>query len=88
MDEKLFADEIQALDLFPCVYFVSKSIFFRKLFIQAKYEAFAGTPLQKRFRTYSFRQYKIDQNILEKVIREELQKYFFRNAAIKTSVYK
>ncbi|MBL7554744.1 MAG: hypothetical protein JNM24_02895 [Bdellovibrionaceae bacterium] len=38
--------------LFPCAYFFSKSIFDHELFIKIKYEAFAGTPFQKKFRVF------------------------------------
>lgn len=69
-------------ELLPCAYFVSKSIFSRELFIQVKYEAFARTPLQKRFRTYSFRKYQADQKIFIKIVNETLQKYFLRNSHV------
>jgi hypothetical protein len=84
----LFANDPISDELFPCAYFVSKSIFSRELFIQVKFEAFARTPLQKRFRTYSFRKYEADQKRLKKVINEALKLFFIRNPDVVKSVEK
>lgn len=72
--------------LFPCAYFVSKSIFERTLFIQVKYEAFTGTPLQKVFRTYSFKRYQKDRKTLKKLTDKLLEKYFNNNLALKKNI--
>lgn len=72
--------------LFPCAFFFSKSIFERVLFIKIKYEAFTGTPFQKKFRTYSFKRYKEDQKELQRVIGEILKKWFFKNSSITSAV--
>ncbi len=72
--------------LFPCAYFVSKSIFERYLFIQVKYEAFTGTPLQKLFRTYSFKRYQKDRKTLKKLTDKLLEKYFNNNLALKKNI--
>lgn len=81
-----FIEHPEIEKLFPCAYFFSKSIFDRKLFIIAKYKAFANTPYQKRFRTYSFRRYKTDQIILKSVIAEILKTWFFKNNTVTESV--
>ncbi len=86
VEGSFLSDHPNVLELFECAYFVSKSIFARELFIQVKYEAFARTPLQRRFRTYSYRQYKIDQKVLKKISLEALKKYFQRNHAVREAV--
>lgn len=73
-------------ELFPCAYFFSKGIFDKYTFIRVKYEAFAKTPLQKRFRTYPFRRYKKDQKLLKKLIHEVLKNYYLKHILIKKSV--
>lgn len=88
VDGALFKDAPISDELFPCAYFVSKSIFARELFIQVKFEALARTPLQKRFRTYSFRKYEADQKRLKKVINEALKAFFIRNPEVVKSVEK
>lgn len=86
MIEGNFLNEYDFESLYPCAYFFSKSIFDRYSFIRIKNEAFRKTPLQKKFRTYSFRRYKKDQKVLRKLIQEILKKWFLKNKNVNFSV--
>lgn len=86
IEGSFFSNNSNLEELFPCAYFVSKSIFTRTLFIQVKYEAFTGTPLQKKFRTYSYHRYLKDQKSLEKITNEVLKTYFHKNPFVKENI--
>lgn len=88
IEGSFFSKKPELEDLYPCAYFISKSIFTRTMFIQAKYEAFASTPLQKKFRTYSYHRYLKDQKRLEKLTSEILKNYFIQNPFVRENVKK
>lgn len=83
-----FSNHPELEELLPCAYFVSKSIFARELFIEVKYETFKGTPLQKIFRTYTYRKFLKDQVRLQKLTDELLKKYFHQNPFVRGNVKK